>query len=171
MQRKDPMNVGQSHPQAPQQAGAGPHVVVVEDMTHPQIRKAFRSIRALLFGYLALGVITLGVIVVLRNDAAQVNSAVWTRGSIVVVTAVLLVMFTARAARGSAGAYRRLRVVSVVTPVAIAGIIAVPGGFPLWMKVEQGVCGLVMIAVAVIANGPHLRGVFAARRARVSSAA
>ncbi len=161
MQWKDHMNVGQSQPQASQQTGARTE----DDLDHPQTRKAFRVIRALVGGYLVLGVVTLGVIVALRNDAAQVNSAVWTRATIVVVTAVLLIMFIGRAARGSRGAYRRLRIVSIITPVAIAVIIAVPGTFPLWMKIEQGICGLVMIAVAVIANGSHLRGVFAARRA------
>jgi hypothetical protein len=43
--------------------------------------------------------------------------------------------------------------------VAIAAIISVPGKFPLWMKVEQGVCGLLLIGVVVVVNGGHLRSV------------
>ena len=132
-------------------------------LDHPRTLSAFRNIKRLVAGYLGIGVLALVAIVLLRNNAAEVNSAVWTRSVIVIITAALLLVFTVRAARGSRGAYRRLRIVSIVTPVAIAVIIAVPGAFPLWMKIEQGVCGVVMIGVAVIVNGRHLRSLFAAR--------
>jgi hypothetical protein len=91
-----------------------------------------------------------------------VNSAVWTRATIVVVTAVLMLLFAARAAEGSRGAYRRLRIISIITVVVIAVIIAAPGTFPVWLKVEQGICGLIMAGVAVVANRPGLRALFAA---------
>lgn len=132
-------------------------------LKHPRTMRAFQNLHRLIAGYLAVGVLALVAIVLLRHDAAEVNDAAWTRSIIVIITAALLVLFTARAARGSRGAFRRLRMVSIITPVAIAVIIALPGTFPLWMKIEQGVCGLVMIAVAVIANGRHLRGLFAAK--------
>ncbi|MGA8116151.1 MAG: hypothetical protein WCA46_21030 [Actinocatenispora sp.] len=145
----------------PTEATAGRSRALSEDdVNRPDTVKAFRIIKRLVGGYLAIGVLALVAIVLLRNDAAQVNPAVWTRAIIVVCTAVLLLLFTSRAARGSRGAYRRLRIVSIITPVAIAIIIVVPGTFPLWMKIEQGVCGLVMVAVAVFANGRHLRELF-----------
>jgi hypothetical protein len=46
---------------------------------------------------------------------------------------------------------------------AIAVIIALPGTFPLWMKIEQGVCGLILLGVVVIVNGRRLRSLFAAK--------
>ena len=42
-------------------------------------------------------------------------------------------------------------------------IIALPGTFPLWMKIEQGVCGFLLIGVVAIVNGRHLRSLFAAK--------
>jgi hypothetical protein len=129
---------------------------------HPRTRTAFRSLKLLVGGYLTLSVLTLVAIASLRNDAAAVNSAVWTRGTIVVISALLTFAFTIRAARGSRRAYLRLRIVSAVMVVAIAVIVALPGTFPLWMKLEQAVCGLVLIAVAAVANGRHLRSVFGA---------
>lgn len=107
--------------------------------------------------------LTLVVIVVLRNHAAVVNSAVWTHGIIVAVSALLLFTFTARAAGGSRRAYLRLRIASAVMVVAIAVIIALPGTFPLWTKIEQGVCGLLLIGVVAIVNGRHPRSLFAAK--------
>lgn len=131
------------------------------DLSHPHTIRAFRNIQRLIWAYLAIGILALGAIVLMRHDSTDVNSAVWTRAIVVTVTAVLLVMFAARAARGSRGAFRRLRLVSIITPVVIAVIIVLPGTFPLWMKIEQGICGLVMVGVATVANGRHLRQLFA----------
>lgn len=119
--------------------------------------------KILVGGYLGISVATLVAIVLLRNHTAIVNSAVWIRGTIVVASALLTLSFAARAARGSRGAYRRLRIISVVMVVAIATIIALPGTSPMWMKVEQGVCGLLLIGVAVLVNGRHMRSLFAAK--------
>jgi hypothetical protein len=134
----------------------------VLDLTHPRTARAFRTIRRLVLAYLGVSVVALAAIVLMRHHAAEVNSAVWTRGVIVVATAALLLLFATRAAQGSRGAYRRLRIISIVTVLAIAAIIASPGTFPVWLKVEQGVCGLIMAGVAVVANGPRLRALFAA---------
>jgi hypothetical protein len=45
--------------------------------------------------------------------------------------------------------------------VAIAVILAIPGDFPLWFKIEQGACGLLLLGVGAIANGKQLRSTFA----------
>lgn len=129
-------------------------------LDHPRTRAAYTTIRRLVAGYLAISVVALVAIVLMRHDATEVNDTVWTRGIIVVVTAVLLLAFIARASRGSRSAFVRLRVVSIVTPVAILVLVALPGVLPLWMRIEQGVCGLVMMGVAAIANGRHLRSAF-----------
>jgi len=123
--------------------------------------KAFSLVKALLVGYLAVSVLTLAAIVLLRNDASVVNPAVWIRGTIVAASSVLTLAFAAGAARGSRGAYRRLRVITAVMPVAIVVIIALPGTFPLWMKVEQAVCGVLLLGVVAIVNGRAMRTSFA----------
>jgi len=74
---------------------------------------------------------------------------------------VLTLAFAAGAARGSRGAYRRLRVITAVMPVAIVVIIALPGTFPLWMKVEQAVCGVLLLGVVAVVNGRVMRASFA----------
>jgi hypothetical protein len=63
--------------------------------------------------------------------------------------------------RGTSRAYLRLRIVSTVTVVAIAVTIALPGTFPLWMKIEQGFCGLLLLGVVFLANGKLMRSMFA----------
>ena len=50
------------------------------DLTHAHTANAFRTIRRLVLAYLAVSVAALVAIVLMRDDAAEVNSAVWTRG-------------------------------------------------------------------------------------------
>ena len=131
-----------------------------ELLEHPETRAALRRLTLLVRGYLTISVATLAAIVLLRDHSGVVNSAVWIRGTIVVISALVTTALAARAARGSRGSYRRLRIISAVMVVAIVAIIAIPGPFPLWMKADQAVCGLALIGVAVIANGARLRSLF-----------
>ncbi|MBP0456769.1 hypothetical protein [Streptomyces montanisoli] len=123
---------------------------------------AFRRAKLLTGCYLAVSVATLAAIALLRDDSAAVNDAVWVRGCVVVASAVVTLLCAVRAARGDRGAYRRLRAVSAVMVVAIAVIIALPGTFPLWMKIDQGVCGVLLLGVVLLVNGRHARTAFAA---------
>jgi hypothetical protein len=134
--------------------------------SHPRTRATFRAVATLVGGYLTVSVLTMVAIIVLRNDAAVVTAAVWIRGTIVTASSILMSFFVWSASRGSARAYLRLRLVSAIMVIAIIVIIAVPGTFPLWLKIEQGVCGVILIAVVSIVNGKHLRSSFAAASAR-----
>ena len=125
---------------------------------------SLRSVKRLVGCYLGISVLTLVAIVIMRNNTATVNDAVWIRGVIVVASALLMTTFVTRAARGHIRAYLRLRLVSAIMVVAIVVIIALPGTFPLWMKIEQGGCGLLLIGVVLIVNSKHLRSEFAARK-------
>ena len=101
-----------------------------EHLAHPRSLTAFRSMKLLAGGYLAISVLALMAIVVLRGDHAAVNAAVWTRGTIVAASALLTYALTARAARGSRRAYLRLRIITAVMVAAIAVIIALPRHLP-----------------------------------------
>ena len=136
---------------------------IEEHLSRPATWTAFRSVKLLVGGYLTISVLTLVAIVVLRHHAAVVTSAVWVRGVIVVASALLMSAFAVRAARGSRRAYLRLRIVSAIMVAAIVVIVALPGTFPLWMRVEQGVCGFLLLGVIGIVNGRHLRSLFAGR--------
>jgi hypothetical protein len=92
-----------------------------------------------------------------------VNAAVWIRGSFAAASALAMFLFTLAAARGSRRMYLRLRLVSAIVVVAIAVIISLPGTFPVWLKVEQGVCGLLLLGVVALVNGKQVRSAFATR--------
>lgn len=130
---------------------------------HGPAQAALHNVRRLVSAYVALSILTLLVIAVLRDDNGAVNSAVWTRGAVVMASSLVSLSFVLRAASGSRRAFLRLRIASAVMVVAIAAIVASPGSFPVWLTVEQGVCGLLLLGVAVLVNGRHLRSHFASR--------
>jgi len=116
-----------------------------------------RRARLLLALYLGLSVATLVALVPLGRYPALVNPAVWVRGTIVTASALLMIVFAARAARGSGRALLRLRIVSAIVLAAIVVIVALPGTFPLWFKVEQSVCGLLLAGVVAMINSRAVR--------------
>jgi hypothetical protein len=42
-------------------------------------------------------------------------------------------------------------------------ILALPGTFPLWLKLEPGVCGLLLLGVVVSVNRSRIRSLFTGR--------
>jgi hypothetical protein len=135
----------------------------------PAGREPFRVIKGLLLGYLGIGIAALVAVVLLRNHPAEVNGPAWVRSIIVVATALILLSAATLAGRGSRGAFLRLRIISIVTTVAIVVIVVLPGTFPVWLKIEQSVCGVLMLGVAVLANGRTARSRFAARQSSKQS--
>lgn len=119
-----------------------------------------RTVKLLVGAYVALSVLTLVAIFLLRNNHSIVNDAVWVRATIVVLSSLLTLMFTLQAGRGSQRGFLRLRIVSAVMLVAIGVIIWLPGLFPLWLRLEQGVCGLALLGVVILVNGRQLRSEF-----------
>jgi hypothetical protein len=126
-------------------------------------RDALRPVVALVCGYLAISALVIVAAIVFGSDPNLVNSAVWIRGSIVVVTAALMLRFAIGARAGNARHYLRLRLVSAIMVVAITVILlAIPGYFPLWMRIEQGTCGVILLTVVILANRKRVRSIFAA---------
>ncbi|VVJ18961.1 Uncharacterised protein [Amycolatopsis camponoti] len=117
----------------------------------------FRPVLLVTGGYATLSVLTLLVIVLFRNDHAMVTDAVWVRATLVVASSLLTLAFARSAARGSRKGLLRLRIVSAVMLVAIVVIVALPGLFPLWLRIEQAVCGLLLLGVTVLVNGRRAR--------------
>jgi hypothetical protein len=135
--------------------------ISAQALQQPRSRSAFRTVRVLVSGYLGLSVLTLVAIFLLRDNKTMVTDSVWVRATIVVASALLTLSLTVRASHGSQRAFLRLRIVSGVMLVAIVVIVALPGAFPVWLRIEQGVCGLALLGVVLIVNGRHLRSLFA----------
>jgi hypothetical protein len=133
-----------------------------DDALHrPRSLTAFRALKLLVSGYVAMSVLTLVAACLLRRDPGLVTETVWIRGGIVAITSLLMLAWVVGTSRGRHRAYRRLRIASGVMVAAIAVLVSLPGFLPVWMRIEQGVCGLLLAGVVVLVNGRHLRSLFA----------
>lgn len=118
----------------------------------------------LLAAFLVISVSTVIAVVAMRHDTAMVTPAVWIRTSLVTVSAAVLLLLARRAEAGHRRAFRRLRIISVAVLGAIVAVVAWPGAFPLWLRVEQAVCGLFMLSVVIRTNLPVVRAEMSDRR-------
>jgi hypothetical protein len=118
-------------------------------------RAAFRPILVLLIAFLAVSAAMLAFLGVLSAVGVGVDSAIWIRCSFVFASAVVLLLISGGAARGSRAAWVRLRIISPVVVIAVIVIVSIPGFLPDWVRVEQAVCGLLVLPVAIIANLPR----------------
>ena len=107
--------------------------------------------RTLVASYVALSLLALIVLAILRA-AAPHEAAIpaWIRGSVVAATGILMFVFATHAVRGSSRALLRSRIVVAVMLVAIAVVVAIPGLLPLWFRLEQVACGLLLLTVAIL---------------------
>ncbi|NJP23128.1 hypothetical protein OHB01_36500 [Microbispora hainanensis] len=111
------------------------------------------AVRTLFVAVLVISIATLGVAAVIGGDWV-----VWLRGAAVAAASVWLVALTGQAARGKRTAYVRIRYVSIAAPIGIVLILLAPdSGYPVWMKAEQGVVGVLVAAVALIVNRRTVR--------------
>ncbi|MGN6125968.1 MAG: hypothetical protein ACTHON_05345 [Humibacter sp.] len=126
-------------------------------------RAAFRPAVILITAFLALSAAMVAFLGVLAAVGVGVDSAIWIRCSLVLGSAIVLLAFTIGAARGSRSAWIRLRIVSPIVVVAVIVIVAIPDFLPDWVRVEQAVCGLLVLPVAIMSNLPRMGALFAKR--------
>ena len=132
-------------------------------MTDPDVREKLRIAQVLLGGYAAVSVLTLLAIVVFSGDPDIVTDAVWVRGSIIAVASLITFGLGVSMARGSRSNFRRVRIIALAQVVAIIVIEAVPGSFPVWFKIVNGVCGALLTIVVLLTFARTVRATFAAR--------
>lgn len=132
----------------------------------PRSRAAFNKMRVFIGIYGALSILVLLANVVLaaigRED--EVSTFMWARSSIIVASAPFFYWLTINASRGAQAAYRRVRIISIILPIAVVVVDLIPGVSPPWFTICQSVCALPLAAVAFIVNTPHLRRTFAEAR-------
>jgi hypothetical protein len=124
--------------------------------THPRPpanKATLQTVKLLVGSYLALSVLTVATVAVLSQLAPDlVNPQAWVRSSIVAATSLLTFRFATQAAHGKPRALLRLRiVVSILLIAIIAVLFFLP--LPTWMIIEQGVCGLLLLATTIIIFG------------------
>lgn len=132
----------------------------------PEVQGALAVVTRLWLLCAAVSLLLLGVAGILTAIAPdEVNWVVWLRGAVVAAASLVFMLVTRAAARGSRRAYSRMRWVAILAPIGIVAIIVAPDtGYPLWMKAEQAVIGVLIAIIAVILNRRSMRLAFAVLR-------
>jgi hypothetical protein len=131
------------------------------------LRARFRPVLVLLGAFLVISCAMEAVLAVRSATGTGVESAIWVRCSLVLASSVVLLLIGVRAARGSRAAWIRLRIITVVVVVAVVVIVSIPGFLPDWVRIEQGVCGALVLPAAIILNLPRTAALYpAAARAK-----
>jgi hypothetical protein len=123
----------------------------------------FRPLLVLLSGFVLVSLAMELVLVVQSIGGTAVDGAVWGRCSAVLASSIVLLLLTVGAVRGSRSAWIRIRIISVVVVVAVAVIVAIPGFLPPWVRLEQVVCGVLVLPVAILVNQRRTRALFPER--------
>ena len=131
----------------------------VLDATHGS---TFRTVKALVATYFGISLATVVADVLMAGNTTMVTQNVWTRTIIVLLSSALMFSMVVRAAKGVRRSFLRLRLTSGAMTIAIVVLISLPGLLPLWIKLEQGFCGLLLLGVVALVNGKALRSAFAA---------
>ena len=124
---------------------------------------AFRPILILLSGFLAVSAAMEVFLIVETLNGNGIDIAVWIRCSLVLGSSIVLLLIALFAARGSRASWRRLSIISPIVVVAVIVIVSIPGFLPDWVRVEQAVCGLLVLPVAILVTLPRTRALFAER--------
>ncbi|MFG1957440.1 hypothetical protein [Nonomuraea sp. NPDC049028] len=135
----------------------------METTNHPGIQRAFGKAKILVAVYGALSAAVLITVAILAITGHTVTSFMWGRSAGVLASAAVtywLTVLAARGARGARGAFLRVRIISIVMPVAIIGVDLIPGVTTAWFAMLQATCALAIAAVAFIVNGSRLRAAF-----------
>jgi hypothetical protein len=129
----------------------------------PTAPSLLRRVRLFCGAYLAVSLAAVAALVLHRYDHVAAGASAWTHGIIVAAAALASFSASILAGRGRRGAFIRLRVMSVALVLAVIVIAALPGSFPLWMKLAEVLGAALMAVVAVTVNGSTLRAHFARR--------
>ncbi|WP_348789348.1 hypothetical protein [Leifsonia sp. NPDC080035] len=123
-------------------------------------RAFFRPILVLLWCFLALSAAMLAFLAALTSLGHAVDIAIWIRCSFVLASSVILLLLGVFAARGSRVSWVRLRIIAPIVVLAVIVIVSIPGFLPDWVRIEQAVCGALVLPVAILANLPRAGALF-----------
>ncbi|GAA1979780.1 hypothetical protein [Amycolatopsis minnesotensis] len=122
--------------------------------------RVFGTVKKSVAAYGAFSAAVLAVVVVLSVTGHEVTSFMWGRGAGMFASAVVTYWFTDLAARGKRWAHVRVRIISVVAPIALVAVDSIPGALPLWFAVLQIAGAVALVPAAFLVNGPVLRAAF-----------
>ena len=159
---------------------AAPPVQLPPDPATLPVTPALRRVIALLFVNLGLSAVLTVLVFLFRDEVVDYQLAhmtlppnanvagvrqvlqqtVWSRVAGVLIVSLVYLFVAYRLRQGKRGAYRRVIMISIFGMVGIIYLL-VAGNYPIWMRVEQVLQGLVLAALLWSVLRPEVRARFA----------
>jgi hypothetical protein len=117
----------------------------------------FATVKKLVIIYGVASALVLATVAAVAIGHGSVSVFMWVRAAILLLAAPLLYSWALRAAEGQPQGLERLRKISLVLPIAIVVIDAIPGICPGWYAWMQAVAALALVAVTVLTRTGTLR--------------
>lgn len=153
--------------------------------TRPPMDSALRLVIILMFVNLGLSLLTTIVVLILHNsvidyqiahthippgtDVEQLRkilqSSLWGRIAGNVIVSVLYVWRSFALRRGSRYAYLRTYWIAIIGMLGIVYLVVVSTQYPVWMRIEQVLQGVVLLALLIAVSRPAVRARYAKQRA------
>jgi hypothetical protein len=133
------------------------------------VPRSMRAVTSFASCYLGLSLLTLVAAALFRGDPGVLNQSEWARGVLAAAGAIAMLIFVLRAQRGSRGAFLCLRIASALLLAATVAVLLILGLSPLWMRIEQTACAVLLIGTVSMVNGSGLRTAFAWSGPRTAS--
>ncbi|WP_186382476.1 hypothetical protein [Amycolatopsis rhizosphaerae] len=130
-------------------------------MENALVGRGLAKVKRFVAVYGAMSVAVLVVVVVLSVRGSEVTSFMWGRTGGMLAGAAVTYWLTVLASRGARWAYVRVRIISVVVPIAVIAIDSVPGALPVWFVAMQIAGALTLVPAAFAVNRSDLRAAFA----------
>ncbi|MBT2224365.1 hypothetical protein [Nonomuraea sp. NEAU-A123] len=100
------------------------------------------------------------MVVILSVTGREVTSFMWGRTGGIFASGVVTYWLAVLASRGAGWAYVRVRIISVIVPIAIIAIDSIPGALPPWFIAMQVAGALTLVPAAFIVNRSELSAAF-----------
>jgi hypothetical protein len=125
------------------------------------MENTFNLLKKISTMYGVMSGIVLGTVAVLAALGDSVTSFMWGRSAGVLASALVTYWLVDRASKGARWAYVRVRIITVVVPVAIVAVDLIPGLCPMWFLVMQAMSAIALGAAAFVVNASPVRAAFA----------
>ncbi|MEV6976624.1 hypothetical protein [Kitasatospora sp. NPDC093806] len=126
----------------------------------PAVATGLRTVKTLVTAYGALTAATLLTVAALAATGHEATGFMWGRSAGLLASAAAAHWLTGLAARGNRTGYQRMRLISVVMPIAIIALDLTAGHLPAWFLAAHVACACTIGSTAFVLHTTPLRTAF-----------
>ncbi|WP_433276127.1 hypothetical protein ACQPZA_33450 [Pseudonocardia xinjiangensis] len=120
----------------------------------------FDTVKKCIVIFGVISAVVLATVATIALAGGFVNTFMWVRAGVLLLTAVLFYQWAVRGSRGAPKSVERLRIVSTILPIAVVVVDLIPGVCPVWYVGMQAVSAVPLVAIAVLIRRRVVKAAF-----------